>query len=238
MQHILWEHLRAENLPSFDMGGGVVAIWENKLMKWAQPTDQGLLRPPWSPLAEPSHWAPLVKELLAEPFAAYPDAIVCFAWTGELLQIAVGRTRLFVGSAETTPPEWFVTGKPPRPEWIKLQKTEKRLMLSGQPSAILWEIVEPKSVSGALIWPKMGIYGVLPPKKGSFGITRGMASGRVHPEEVEAPFEVKTLVVKMRKGMSAYPGPEGFRQETLIIVNEDNTWSPAPVWVGEKLDLA
>lgn len=254
--HVLWEHHSATveghhltHPVSYDSDGGVIALWENNsFLRFEEVPKGGPLRPPWSPLKEPAHWAAVVGRLLnrglvttgaisANTADAYPDAIVCFAWTGELLQVAVARTTLVDGSGE---PSWFTTGKAPGPKWLKITGADKRLFLNGHPCGELWQIVEPDG-RGSYIWPTNGVYGVLTVKNFEspmrvFEFSRHVSTGKIQPEDVDV-IEVATRVVGVRNGMSVHPGPEGFRLETLIVMNANGTWSPASVWVGEKLEL-
>jgi len=114
---------------------------------------------------------------------------------------------------------------------MKITGADKLLLLNGHPCCVLWKAVD---LEGAYIWPTTGVHGFIPSK--AFEISRNTATGKIHQDEV-GTIEVTTSIVPIRNGLSVHPGPEGFRLETLIVVNPNGTWSPAPVWIGEKLEL-
>lgn len=92
---------------------------------------------------------------------------------------------------------------------------------------VLWKIVEPMPAPGlALIWPKLGVL--------------GHPTGKVEPHEIGGDVieVVEGLVRGPRAGLSeGRLTPAGFQMETLIVLNQDGTMSPAHVWVGDRLNL-
>jgi hypothetical protein len=180
-------------------------------------------------LEEPLHGSacPLHQPIVGCPATcrgeAYPDAIVCYSWTDNRLQVAVARTTLIEESATETP-DWYLTGKQPKPKGVKIAPSGKRLIWEGLPrTEVLWKVVG----SDTFVWATHGVHGVLPSKL--VGITTpSMLTGKVEPAAVlNSSIEVKGVATV----------PEGFELKNLIVRNEDGTWSPAPVLVGPKLVL-
>lgn len=115
---------------------------------------------------------------------------------------------------------------------MKLVAAPIRLMLEGLPREVLWRVVGHAGVDGILVWSRTAVHGVL------HAVPTSIASGKLWPKDVpEGGILVTPTLGPVRSGMAVHFGPKGFRLETLIVVNEDHTWSPAPVWVGDRLEL-
>lgn len=242
---ILWDHLGAgplDNLPIYSCHG-VVAKWGANGFGfahwWGQNPDIELCRPPWSAAGDVAFWANTLKEVLATKVDdAYPDAIVCYAWRHDTIQIAVIRTRLEdpeVGTAEA--PEWFVTGEVPKNPGLTITSADVSLMIESAMSNVLWKIASPGPLCGDLIWPRRQVQGVLTPKN-LLDQNLTMARGNIYPHDVDqSTIEVTEPIKSGVRDMRRFYEPEGFKQETLIVRNANGTWTPAKIWVGEKLTL-
>lgn len=114
---------------------------------------------------------------------------------------------------------------------MKIAPTNVCLIVDGHPIPVLWKLRVPGSLCDNLIWAKREVQGYLKPDALQQNAT--MARGTIRPEDVLQG------VIEVREGVevlspNAYDAPR-FVKETLIVRNFNGTWSPAVVWVGEKL---
>lgn len=244
---ILWEHMGvgpAYNRPAYSLDEGqegLVAVWRNQAFAfWDGSADSGIVAPPWSPPDTPAHWKEVVEDLIKEKWSENgkrKDAIVCFAWEGKSLRIAVARVDLPESVGASEPPSWFVTGKVPRGEMLTLEPADVQLLVHGRPSPVVWQIVAPEGLKATYVWAKLGVAGTLPTPI-PFGVTPSMATGRIWPLEVASPIEVQERIVGIRDGMAVRPGPAGFKLDQLIVQTADGTCRSTFLWVGDQLTLA
>jgi len=123
---------------------------------------------------------------------------------------------------------------------VTLKASKRWLLMRDQALPLLWEVVragfegQPNSqpwTTSRLLWLEKGVH-------------RSYASS-VWPKDVGGPLKgpgwertgTIDVVVPVEPSSMDLLKPVGLRRETLIVMNENGTWSPTEIWVGEALSL-